>query len=118
MGNGYRAYQDWVDALSTPARIRREIFIESPLPHPTAVMRRGVFERLGGYRHVPWAEDYDLWLRAYTAGVSMGKPLGILLHWRDHGAVYRECRNVIHEQTSCALSRTIWLAPSCAPGQQ
>jgi hypothetical protein len=84
VGNGYQAYQAWVNTLSTPAQIRREIFIESPIPHPTAVMRRTVFQRLGGYRHAPWAEDYDLWLRAYSAGVSMGKPAGILLRWRDH----------------------------------
>lgn len=84
VGNGYLAYQDWVNSLCTPAQIRREIFIESPIPHPTAVIRRSVFERLGGYRHGLWAEDYDLWLRAYSAGVLMGKPSGIVLHWRDH----------------------------------
>lgn len=83
LGVGYRVYQDWINGLLTPARIARDIFIESPIPHPSAVLRREVFERLGGYRDRGWPEDYDLWLRAYAAGVAMAKPEGILLRWRD-----------------------------------
>ncbi len=80
---GYRQYQQWVNALRTPAAIAREIFIESPLPHPTVMMHREVFEALGGYREVPWSEDYDLWLRAFERGVRMAKPAGVVLRWRD-----------------------------------
>jgi glycosyltransferase involved in cell wall biosynthesis len=86
VGEGYRLYERWINGLCEPADIEREIFVESPIPHPSAVIRREVFERLGGYRHVPWAEDYDLWLRADAAGVAMAKPQGVLLRWRDHDA--------------------------------
>ncbi len=81
---GYRVYQDWINSLDTAEAIAREIFVESPIPHPTAVIRRSLFERLGGYRDTSWAEDYDLWLRAHAAGIAMAKPDGILLRWRDH----------------------------------
>ncbi len=81
---GYHSYQGWINGLLTPEQISREIFVESPIPHPTAVIRRGLFERLGGYRNAEWAEDYDLWLRAHLAGIRMGKPRGIVLRWRDH----------------------------------
>lgn len=81
---GYRLYQDWVNKLITPAEIRREIFVESPIPHPSAMMHRHIFDSLGGYRDAPWPEDYDLWLRAFAAGVQFAKPEGILLRWRDH----------------------------------
>lgn len=84
LGDGYRRYQDWVNGLTTPQAIAREIFVESPIPHPTAMMHRALFERLGGYRSTPWAEDYDLWLRAFANGVRMGKPGGTWLRWRDH----------------------------------
>lgn len=84
LGDGYRRYQAWINGLTTPQAIAREIFVESPIPHPTAMMHRALFERLGGYRSTPWAEDYDFWLRAFAQGVRMGKPHGTWLRWRDH----------------------------------
>ncbi|WP_123400771.1 glycosyltransferase [Inmirania thermothiophila] len=90
-GGGFRRYRDWLNGLRSPAAIAREIFVESPIPHPTAVIRRAVLERLGGYREVPWPEDYDLWLRAWAAGVPMGKPEGVLLAWRDRPGRLSRC---------------------------
>lgn len=86
LAQGYRSYQRWINALTTPQDIAREIFVESPIPHPTAMLRREVFDALGGYRDTPWAEDYDLWLRAYEAGVRMAKPRAVVLRWRDTAA--------------------------------
>lgn len=81
---GYRHYQHWINGLRSPDDISREMFVESPIPHPSAVMRREVFDAIGGYRDTFWAEDYDLWLRAHARGIRMAKPDGILLRWRDH----------------------------------
>jgi len=83
VGEGWRRYAEWVNALVEPEEIERAIFIESPLPHPTVMMRRGVWQLLGGYRDRGWPEDYDLWLRAYRAGVRLGKVPEPLLRWRD-----------------------------------
>ena len=83
VGEGYRLYQEWVNGLRTPGDIAREMFVESPIPHPTAMLSSRLFRALGGYREVPWAEDYDLWLRAHLQGVTMAKPEGVLLRWRD-----------------------------------
>jgi len=83
VGEGYRAYESWINGLRSPDDIGREIFIESPIPHPTAMFQAQLFRALGGYREVPWAEDYDLWLRAHVSGVVMAKPDGVLLRWRD-----------------------------------
>ncbi|PWG63864.1 glycosyltransferase [Spiribacter halobius] len=82
-GAGYRRYEAWINDLRTPSAIAAAMFVESPIPHPTAVMRRTALERLGGYREAPWAEDYDLWLRAHLAGCRMAKPAGVLLDWHD-----------------------------------
>lgn len=84
LGGGFRVYQEWINRLCEPADIERELFIESPVPNPTAMFRREVYEALGGYHDPAWPEDYDLFLRAHAAGVRMGKPEGIVLHWRDH----------------------------------
>ncbi len=80
---GYRLYEAWVNSVLTPDDIRREIYIESPLPHPTVILRADVFKKLGGYRDMGWPEDYDLWLRANEAKIEMGKVGRKLLKWRD-----------------------------------
>jgi glycosyltransferase involved in cell wall biosynthesis len=81
---GNRRYQDWLNACRDPATIRRELFIESPIPNPTALFRAAALRMLDGYREPDWPEDYDLFLRADAAGLSMGKPDEVLLRWREH----------------------------------
>lgn len=82
---GLKRYQKWLNSLRTAEQIHQQIFIESPMPNPGAMFRRAALEQLGGYRKMTWAEDYDLFLRADAAGMKMGKPEPVLLHWREHG---------------------------------
>jgi hypothetical protein len=84
VGQGYGRYDAWLNALCAHEHIAREIFVESPLAHPTVMFRRDVACALGGYREVDWPEDYDLWLRAFVAGVRFAKLADVLVHWRDH----------------------------------
>jgi glycosyltransferase involved in cell wall biosynthesis len=84
VGGGYRRYQSWINALHEPDEIAANIFVESPIPNPTVMFRREVYEQLGGFADPVWHEDYDLYLRAHFAGIRMGKPAGCLLRWRDH----------------------------------
>ncbi len=81
---GNRRYQDWLNACRSPVAIHRELFIESPIPNPTALFRRNALAKLRGYAETDWPEDYDLFLRADRSGMSMGKPDGIVLRWREH----------------------------------
>lgn len=80
---GYQRYEAWINALLTPESISRERFIDSPLPHPTTMLRREVLEAVGGYADPPWAEDYDLWLRLIERGFLLGKTPEVLLDWID-----------------------------------
>lgn len=110
---GYRVYEEWINGLTRPEDIARQIYVESPIPHPTAMLRREVMQKLGGYRDTPWAEDYDLWLRAHVAGVRMGKPHECLLHWRDHdGRLSRQSARYSREQFTAA--RACYLAQQYA----
>jgi len=103
LAGGNRRYQSWLNACRTPAAIRREMFIESPIPNPTALFRREVIETLGGYGDPPWPEDYDLFLRADAAGMRMGKPEGIVLRWREHeGRLTRTDSRYDREAFFCA----------------
>lgn len=82
---GFQLYQNWLNSLCSAEQIKKELFIESPLPNPTVMFRRDVYQQLGGYHDSHWAEDYDCWLRADRLNIKMAKPQGILLRWRDHG---------------------------------
>lgn len=81
---GFRIYIDWLNRLVTHEDIVREIFIESPLAHPSVCIRRRWLEEVGGYQEHGWPEDYDLWLRLYLAGARFAKVPEVLLYWREH----------------------------------
>ncbi len=84
VGEGNQRYANWLNGLTTPEAINRSIFIESPIPHPTFFAHKHTWGKLGGYQDNNWPEDYDLLLRAWQLGLSMGKPDQVLLDWREH----------------------------------
>jgi hypothetical protein len=81
---GLLVYERWLNALVDHEDIVREIFIESPIAHPTAMVRRDELLELDGYRECGWPEDYDLWLRYYLRGARFAKVNEVLLYWREH----------------------------------
>lgn len=81
---GMRDYVRWLNGLLTHADIVRDLFVESPLAHPSVMMRAEALRDLGGYRAFDGPEDYDLWLRAHARGWRFGKHEQVLLEWRDH----------------------------------
>ncbi len=81
---GFRIYINWLNSLVSDAEIRREIFVESPLAHPSVTFHKEIVLQVGGYQEHSWAEDYDLWLRLYLKGVHFAKVPEVLLEWREH----------------------------------
>lgn len=84
VGEGYRVYEEWLNSLLTPEQISSQRFVESPIPHPSAMVRREVYQSAGGYREETWAEDFDFWLRLFEAGVTITKVEKYLYFWREH----------------------------------
>ena len=82
MSDGLRAYECWLNSVDSPARVRTEAFVESPVAHPTLLVRRSVLSA-SGYRDRGWPEDYDLVLRLLAAGHEIGVVPRRLLGWRD-----------------------------------
>jgi len=80
---GMRAYVRWLNALLDHEAIARDLLVESPLAHPSVMMRACALRGLGGYREFDGPEDYDLWLRAWRAGLRFAKLPQTLLSWRD-----------------------------------
>lgn len=84
LGEGFRIYESWLNSLVEHEAILRERFIESPLPHPSVMVRRQDLIAIGGYLDRGWPEDYDLWLRLAAAGKRFAKVPQVLCLWRHH----------------------------------
>lgn len=82
LGAGYRRYERWLNSLRSPAELRRDLFVECPVAHPTLVIRASAYRELGGYRERDWPEDYDLLLRLHAAGMAAANLPRVLQRWR------------------------------------
>ena len=81
--DGMRRYVGWSNSVRSADRIRESLFIESPLIHPSVMMRRTALEQVDGYQGSDGPEDYDLWLRLLLNGCRAAKVPEVLLYWRD-----------------------------------
>ncbi len=81
-GSGYLRYERWINGLTEPAAVERDLFVECPIAHPTLMVRRDAFEAVGGYRDTAGPEDYDLILRLSAAGCLMTNVPRVLHEWR------------------------------------
>lgn len=68
-----------------PKQLARLLPLGSPLVHPSIMMRREVVVKAGGYRLLPTAEDYDLWLRLLQQGARIGATNERLMKYRLRG---------------------------------
>jgi len=82
LSEGLRAYERWLNAITSPRQLRDECFVECPVAHPTLMVRSPALRALG-YRDAGWPEDYDLVLRLLAAGRTLGVVPRRLLAWRD-----------------------------------
>ena len=89
---GMRRWAAWHNGLLTHADIAREVLVDSPLAHATAMIRRAPLEQVGGWVERGWPEDVDLWLRLIEHGVRFAKLPRALYSWRQlpHSATRRE----------------------------
>lgn len=83
VGPGMALYEQWLNSARTPAELERDLLVESPLCHPSVMLRAHTLRRAGGYREGMFPEDYELWLRLSRAGVAMAKVPRLLFLWRD-----------------------------------
>jgi hypothetical protein len=81
---GQRAYETWLNSVITHDEIVRDLFVESPLAHPSVTLRAERLRALGGWRELEGPEDYDLWLRAWRAGWRFAKVPRTLVRIRHH----------------------------------
>jgi glycosyltransferase involved in cell wall biosynthesis len=81
--DGMRRYAAWLNSLTTPGLVARDLFVEAPLCHPATLLRRAPLARVGGWRSGDFPEDYDLWLRLAASGAALSNLPVTLLDWRE-----------------------------------
>lgn len=62
----------------------RTIWNTCGLIHPTAFIRRDSILKLGGYGNLEYSEDYHLWLRALSTGLSVHLDSMPVIAYREH----------------------------------
>ncbi len=83
VSSGYRQYESWINGLESSTEIEHSLFVESPIPHPTAFYNRRTVIEAGGYRNLGLPEDYELWLRLWSLGFKFLRIPRTLLAWRE-----------------------------------
>ncbi len=83
VGAGRARYDAWLNGLRTHEAMARQRFVESPIAHPSALIRADALAAVGGYRAFDGPEDYDLWLRLFAAGHRFAKVPRVRLFWRE-----------------------------------
>lgn len=72
------------DELAKMAKFR------NPINHMAAAFRRDIILNIGSYRHLPYIEDYELWVRTIINGYKLGNIDRVLVHARvGNGMVKR-----------------------------
>ncbi|TVS29444.1 glycosyltransferase [Corynebacterium sanguinis] len=86
LGTAVREFSGATDLDAGPVRampethekIAKYTLINSPLNHPSVMLRTAAIKEVGGYQGVHFMEDYDLWARLIAAGKrlhNMPEPL-------------------------------------------
>ncbi len=83
VSSGYRSYENWINSLESFTEIEHSLFVESPVPHPTAFYSREAVISAGGYADIGLPEDYELWLRLWSNGFRFVRVPKVLLAWRE-----------------------------------
>ncbi len=73
----------------THDEIKRQLALRNPMNQPAVMLRRSVVLREGGYRDVPFLEDYELWVRLAARGATLGNLDDVLVRFRGGEAAQR-----------------------------
>jgi glycosyltransferase involved in cell wall biosynthesis len=86
---------------ATPGMVRWTLFFRCCLHHPTVMVRRRVYNKLGGYSPgCPHAEDYELWLRLAAARIKICNLQQVLVRLRKHSESVTNMYEKLHRQNA------------------
>ena len=69
--------------------IRRYGKYRNPINHMSVMFRRSAVLKSGNYRHFPYLEDYDLWIRMMANGMRFENLDKVLVYARTNDDIYK-----------------------------
>ena len=109
LAHGFAHFVDWQNNLLSHDQISRARFRDTPVCHPSVMLRRECVDKWGAYRDGDFAEDWEIWLRWLHHGAVMDKLPQQMLVWNDAPArATRADRRYARE--ACDRLRAQWLA--------
>ena len=91
LGDGFKKYEEWLNALCDGDNHYQEIYKECVIPSPCWMMYCDDFNDIGGFNSTSYPEDYDLCFRMYENKIKIVASRELLHIWRDHNT--RASRN-------------------------
>ncbi len=85
ISDGYKKYEDWLNALTLTGRNYSEIYKECVIASPCWMIHRDDFIAANAFNSDRYPEDYDLTFRFYKQGFKIIPCNTILHYWRDYG---------------------------------
>lgn len=79
----------------------------NPFQHPTVVFRASAVRAAGGYRHLPFMEDWFLWYRMLKSGARARNLPDPLVDYRVNSALYRRRGGISPLRSDVILQRTM-----------
>lgn len=75
----------------------------SPFNHMVVVYKKSIIEKLGGYQHHLFMEDYNLWLRVIGAGYQVGNHSEVLLYARVGNGMHARRKGLVYVKSEKQL---------------
>jgi hypothetical protein len=84
IGEGFKNYELWLNGLTSSGTNYTDLYKECVIPSPCWMVYKADFNRVGGFAHNRYPEDYDLVFRFYEYGLKCIPCTDVLHHWRDY----------------------------------
>jgi len=84
VGDGYIAYADWLNGLTSEGKNWDDLYKECVIPSPCWMLSRADLDTCGAFGSDRYPEDYDLTFRMYASGLKIIACEQILHKWRDY----------------------------------
>jgi len=84
LGDGYKRYEEWLNALSLENKNYEDIYKECVIPSPSWMCHRDDLEKCGAFEIQQYPEDYDLCFRFYKNNLKVVAAQNVIHHWRDY----------------------------------
>ncbi len=94
IGNGFSAYEKWLNSITEQGENFKEIYKECPIPSPSWMMRKDTFDAIGAFDGELYPEDYELAFRMYKNKITPIATPDVVHLWRDYPE--RTSRTHIH----------------------